>query len=159
MVSTLSKNFLVKVFGNPRLKKSYGQGTSKDSITGAFSMGKYIEDYATPIDSTDMSKLISKMDSLEASFQSIKGQGPYKHQVAPQRGRHFEKPKNRYSGQKGLGSRKEKPIRNNHNNTRFKPHGRGKGGFQRSPNIGRPRTASKTPVCEVPLLPRNRSFH
>ena len=98
-------------------------------------MGKYIEDYATPVDSTDMSKLISKMDSLEALFQSIQGRGPYKPQVAPQRGRHFEKPYNRYSGQKGLGSRKEQPIRNNHSSTRFKPHGRGRGGFQRSPNI------------------------
>ena len=43
------KEFLIKMFDNPRLKKSYGQGTSKDSITGALSMGKYIEDYATQI--------------------------------------------------------------------------------------------------------------
>ena len=47
-----------------------------------------------------MSKLISKMDYLEASFQSIQARGPYKPQVSPQRGRCFEKPYNRYSDQK-----------------------------------------------------------
>ena len=47
-------------------------------------MGKFIEDYVTPVDSIDMSKLISKMDSLEVSFQSIQGRGPYKPQVATQ---------------------------------------------------------------------------
>ena len=87
--------FLIKVFDNARLKKSYGQGTSKDTITGAFSMGTYIRDYATPISSADMSKLISGMDSLEASFQSLQCRGPYEPQAAPQRGRCFEKPYNR----------------------------------------------------------------
>ena len=46
-------------------------------------MGKYIEDYATPIGYTDMSKWTPKMDSLETSFQSIQGRGPYKPQAAP----------------------------------------------------------------------------
>ena len=97
------KEFLIKVFDNPQLKKSYSQSISKDSFTGAFSMGKDIEDYATPVDSADMSKLISKMDSLEASFQSMQGRGPYK--VSPQRGRCFEKPHNSYSG-KMIGQKK-----------------------------------------------------
>ena len=85
------------MFDNSQLKKSYGQSISKDSVTGAFSIGKYIEDCATPVHSVGISKLISKMDSLEASFQSIQGRGQYK----PQRVRYFEKPYNRYSGQKG----------------------------------------------------------
>ena len=69
------------------------------------------------------------MDSLEASFQSIQGRGPYKPQVAPKRGRCSEKPYTRYSGQKGFGGKREHHIRNSHNSTRFKPHGRGRGGF------------------------------
>ena len=73
-----------------------------------------------------MGELISKMDSLEASFQSIQVRGPYKPQVALQRGRACKKPYNRFSAQKGLGSRKEQPIRSNSKNTRFKPHGRGR---------------------------------
>ena len=82
---------------------------------------------------------------MKHHFSPYKVGGPYKPQIAPQGGRHLEKPYNRYSGQKVSGHRREKPIRDNHNNTRFKPHGRGRGGFQRSPNIRNPRIVSKTP--------------
>ena len=34
-------------------------------------MGKFVEDYTTQVNSNDMSKLISKMDSLQTSFQTI----------------------------------------------------------------------------------------
>ena len=69
------KEYLIKVFENPRIKKAYGQSTSQEATVGAFSMGKFVEDYNTQLNLNDMSKLISKMDLLQTSFQTIQNRG------------------------------------------------------------------------------------
>ena len=65
------KAYLIKVFEHPRVMKAYGQSTSQEATVVAFSMGKFVEDYTTKVNLNDMSKLISKIDSLQTAFQTI----------------------------------------------------------------------------------------
>ena len=60
------KEYLIMV------KKAYGQSTSQEVTVGAFSMEKFVEDYTTQVNSNDMSKLISKMESLQTFFKPFK---------------------------------------------------------------------------------------
>ena len=92
-----------------------------------------------------MSKLISKIDSLQTSFQAIQIRGPYKLKVTPHRGRHYANPYDHPPYFRRPNGRKEFPMQNNFSNSRLKPHGRGMEEFQRSPNIRRSKKASKTP--------------
>ena len=57
-------------------------------------MGTFVEDYTTQVNLNDMSKLISKMDSLQTSYKTIQNRGLYKPKVTPYRGRHYGKPMN-----------------------------------------------------------------
>ena len=57
------KEYIIQDFENPRVKKAYGQSTSQEATVGALSMGKFVEDYTTQVNSNDISELISKMDS------------------------------------------------------------------------------------------------
>ena len=77
------KAYLIKGFENPRVKKTYGQSTFQEATVGAFSMGKFLKDYTTQVNSNNMSKLISKMDSLQTYFQTIQNRGTYKPKTLP----------------------------------------------------------------------------
>ena len=65
------KEYLIKVFENPRVKKAYGQRTFQEATVGAFSKGKFVEDYTTQVNLNDIGKVISKIDLLQISFQTI----------------------------------------------------------------------------------------
>ena len=108
-------------------------------------MGNFVQDYTTQVNSNDMSKLILKMDLLQISFQIIQNRGPYNSKVTPHRGRHYAKPYDYHPNFRRHNGRKEFPRQDNFRNSRFKFQGRCRGGFQRSPNIRRPKIASKTP--------------
>ena len=152
------KEYLIKVFENPSVKKTYGQSTSQEATVGAFSMGKFVEDYTTQVNSNDMSKLISIMDSLQTSFQTIQNRGTYKPKGTPHRGRHYAKPSDCPPNFSRPNGREEFPKQNDFRNSRFKPCSRGRGGFQRSPYIRRPKRASKNPKQrpnEMSLLSRD----
>ena len=86
------REYLIKVFESPRVKKAYGQSTSQEATEGAFSMEKFVEDYTTEVNSNDMRKFIFKVDSLQTSFQTLQNRGPYNPEVTPHRGRHSAKP-------------------------------------------------------------------
>ena len=154
------KEYLIKVFENPRVSKAYRQSTSQEATVEAFSLGKFVEEYTTQVNLNNMSKLISKIDSLQTSFQTIQSRGPYKPKFTPHKGRHYAKPYEHPPNFRRHDGRKEFPRQNNFRNSRFKPCGRGRGGFQRSPNIRRPKTASKTPdrQNEMSLSSRDRKF-
>ncbi len=158
------KPFLIRVFDNPRIKKSYGRADARAGAT-AFSMSTEVEQPA----SSEVGKLISKMDSLQLSLHSMKDRRPFKPQVTPKR---FSRQPN--SGpQRGSGRfRPTDRFQNRHfrnrarsfqSQARFTPRpnrgGRGQsrgryqstprfqssGRFQASPSIRRPRIASRTP--------------
>ena len=123
------KEYLIKVFENPRVKKAYGQSICEGVALRAFSMGKFVEDSTTQVNSNDMSKLISKMDLLQTSFQTTQNRGPYKPKITSHRGRHYAKSYDHSPNFRGPNGRKEFPRQNNFRNSWFKPHGRGSGGF------------------------------
>ena len=52
---------VLKILGS---RRHMDKVTSQEAMVGAFSMEEFAEDYTTQVNSKDMSKLISKMDSL-----------------------------------------------------------------------------------------------
>ena len=43
------KEYLIKVLENARMKKAYRQSTSQEATEGAFSIGKFVEEYTTQV--------------------------------------------------------------------------------------------------------------
>ena len=84
-------------------------------------MEKLIEDYSTQVNSHDIRKIISKMDSLQASFQTMENRGPYKSKVTPHRERYFRRPYDHPPNFRTPNGKKEYPIQNKFRNSRFKP--------------------------------------
>ena len=141
------KKALIKVFDNPKVKKNYASGSGA-AAPSAFSMARYQEDKPTEVSPDDVGKLISKIDSLEYSFRKMsvddnKRQPKYKPQIAPPRrrgGNQFRGRGRNYNQRNDRSQsnyRSKYPPRGNYNN-------RGRGRFQNSPNVRRPRIASKT---------------
>ena len=124
------KEYVFRVFENPRVKKAYKQSTSGEAIVEAFSMATFVEHLLN-----DMSTLISKMNLLKTSFQAIQNRGPYKPKVTPHRGRHYAKSYDHPPNFRRPNGRKEFPRQNDFRNSRFKPCCGGRERFQRSPNI------------------------
>ena len=62
------KEYLIKGFENPRVKKTYGQSTSQEARVGAFSMGRFVQDYTPQVNLKVLSKLISQMGFVANLF-------------------------------------------------------------------------------------------
>ncbi len=158
------KPFVIRVFDNPRVKKSYGRTDGK-TATSAFSMGETVEQPA----SSEVGKLISKMDSLQLSLYSMKDRRPFKPQVTPrrftrqsnsglQRGGSRFRPTNRFQSRpfqdrgrpvfQNQNRFSPRPFRGSRGQSRGRfqsgPRAQSSGRFQNSPNIRRPRVAGKT---------------
>ena len=69
------KDFLIKVFNNPRIKIRYAAAKDSQPCGSAFSMVKNVD---TPnLGATaEMGELISKMDSIDLSLHSLKNKKP-----------------------------------------------------------------------------------
>ena len=122
------KEYLIKVFENPRVMMAYGQSTSQEATLGAFSIRKFVEDYITQVNSNNISKLISKRDSMQTSFQTIQNRDSHKSKVTP-----HAKPYDHPPNFRRPNGRNELPRQNNFRNSRFRPYSRGRGGIHKKP--------------------------
>ena len=146
------KKLLIKIFDNPKMKQNYAkkEPTASTSAAGAFSQTTVIGE---PHDK-GMSYFLSRMDELGNKVDRLKirdqkaRKPPYKPQMTPKRGRRGgQRQTNSYS--RGRGDRDDYRLRQN---SRFcgkprnqGPSGRGRGQFDKSPNVSRPRVAGRTP--------------
>ena len=131
------KQFLIRVFDNPRMKKAYNKTEPAGAGTSAFSAFS-----ATEGTSPDLGKLITKLDSLQLSLNSFSDKKPYKPQAAPRRFRN----QNNQRQDRNRGRSNDRFQNRSRDQKRFKNNqGQRKGKFQGSPNVKRPRVASKTP--------------
>ena len=138
------KRLLIKIFDNPKMKQSYAkkETTASSSTTGAFSQ-------TTVIGEPDkgMSYFLSRMDDLGNKVDKLKireqkaRKPPYKPQMTPKRG-HGGGQRQPNSYPRGRGDRNDYRPRQNFR-FRGKPRnqgasGRGRGRFDKSPNVSRP---------------------
>ena len=82
------KDFLTKVFDNPRIKNRYAAANDCESSGTALSMVKNVDIQSLGA-TAEMGKLISKIDSIELSLHTLNNKGPYKPRVSPQQTRPF----------------------------------------------------------------------
>ena len=75
------KDFLIKVFDNPRINNRYAAAKDGESSGTTFSMVKNVD---TPnLGATaEMGELVSKIDSIELSLHVLNNKGPYKTQFS-----------------------------------------------------------------------------
>ena len=146
------KKLLIKIFDNPKMKQNYAkkEATTSTPAAGAFSQTTVIGE---PHDK-GMSYFLSRIDELGSKVDRLKirdqkaRKTPYKPQMTPKHGRGGgRRQTNNYS--RGRGDRDDYRPRQN---SRFRskprnqgPSGRGRGRFDKSPNVSRPRVAGRTP--------------
>ena len=82
------KDFLIKVFDNPKIKNRYAAPKDGESSGTTFSMVKNV-DTPSPGATAEMGEFISKIDSIELSLHALNNKGPYKPRVSPQQTRPF----------------------------------------------------------------------
>ena len=75
------KDFLIKVFDNPRIKNMYAAAKDGESSGTAFSMVKNV-DSPSPGAIAEMDELISKIDSIELSLHALNNKAPYKQEFS-----------------------------------------------------------------------------
>ena len=156
------KPFLIKVFDNPKMKQVYGK---KSDGAGASSAGAFtaVKSQDPPVPNS-ISYFCSKMDKLEdklgqlALFDNRPRRPPFKPTVTPRRGRGGgpgqSNPFRYRGGQRRFQRRPFEPRDFRGNRPRYPPReygrprpfqGKGRGRFDKSPNVPRPRVAKKTP--------------
>ena len=143
-------------------------------LKGVFSIGQYVENKVVNPTIADVSKIHQDMNALQVRFNKIssadfrsKTSKPWKPEVTPpkrrggfNRGRGGRQYENAYRNDRfkneNDGQSKDVNQRDNAGNFRnrgqgrgrfksnFRGKGRGRGGFDKSPNVRRPRVASKT---------------
>ena len=157
------RTFLIKVFDNPRMRATYG-GTkeSPGTSSGAFAAATAV---AEPYD-PGMTSLWNKLNSIESKFNKFSvsdtrhpNARQYKPQVTPKRGRGHGQGQNRGRSQddQNFNRTDYRPNRSYNNDGRnrgnqtrgnnrgnYTPRGRGRS-YDKSPNVNRPRIASRTP--------------
>ena len=69
------KDFLIKVFDNPRIKNRYAAAKDSEPSGSAFSMVKNVDTPSLRA-ATEMGELISKIDSIELCLHSLNNKGP-----------------------------------------------------------------------------------
>ena len=146
------KKLLIKIFDNPKMKQNYAKKelTASTPAVGTFSQTTVIGE---PHDK-GMSYFLSRIDELGSKVDRLKirdqkaHKPPYKPQMTPKHGRGGGR-RQTNSFSRGCGDRDDyRPQQN----SRFRgkprnqgPSGRGRGRFDKSPNISRPRVAGRTP--------------
>ena len=146
------KKLLIKIFDNPKMKQNYAkkEPTASTSAAGTFSQTTVIgepHDKGMSYFLSRIDKLSSKVDRLKIRDQKAR-KPPYKPQMTPKRGHGGgQRQPNSYSG--GCGERNDyKPQQNSRFRSKPRNHGpsgRGRGRFDKSPNVSRPRVAGRTP--------------
>ena len=168
------KTFLIDLFANPKMREAVPGTTSASAEPGVFSIGQHVENKVVNPTIADVSKICQDMNTLEVRFNKIsstdfrnKTSKPWKPEVTPprrrggfNRGRGGRQYENAYRNDRfkneNDGQSRDTSQRDNAGNFRnrgqgrgrfksnFKGKGRGRGGFDKSPNVRRPRVASKT---------------
>ena len=168
------KTFLIDLFANPKMREAVPGTASVSGEPGVFSIGQHVENKVVNPTMADVSKIRQDMDALQVRFNKIssadfrsKTSKPWKLEVTPpkrrggfNRGRGGKQYDNAYSNDRfkneNDGQSRDTSHRDNAGNFRnrgqgrgrfksnFRGKGRGQGGFDKSPNVRRPRVASKT---------------
>ena len=168
------KTFLIDLFANPKMREAVPGTASVSGEPGVFSIGQHVEDKVVNPTMADVSKIRQDMDALQVKFNKIsstdfrsKTSKPWKPEVTPpkrrggiNRGRGGKQYDNAYHNDRfkneNDGQSRDTSQRDNAGNFRnrgqgrgrfkgnFRGKGRGRGGFDKSPNVRRPRVASKT---------------
>ena len=166
------KTFLIDLFANPKMRKAVPGTASVSGEPGVFSIGQHVENKVVNPTIADVSKIRRDMNDLQVRFNKIssadfrsKTSKPWKPEVTPpkrrggfNRGRGGKQYENAYRTDRfkneNDGQSRDTSQRDNAGNSRnrgqgrgrFKSNfrGRGRGGFDKSPNVRRPRVASKT---------------
>ena len=168
------KTFLIDLFANPKMREAVPGTASVSGEPGVFSVGQHVENKVVNPTMEDVSKIRQDMDALQVRFNKIsspdfrsKTSKPWKPEVTPpKRRRGFNRGRggkqyedayrsDRFKNENG-GQSRDTSQRDNVGNFRnrgqgrgrfksnFRGKGRGRGGFDKSPNVRRPRVASKT---------------
>ena len=168
------KTFLIDLFANPKMREAVPGTASVSGEPGVFSIGQHVENKVVNPTMADVSKIRQDMDALQVRFNKIssadfrsKTSKPWKPEVTPlkrrggfNRGRGGKQYDNAYRSDRfkneNDGQSRDTSQRDNAGNFRnrgqgrgrfksnFRGKGRGRGGFDKSPNVRRPRVASKT---------------
>ena len=168
------KTFLIDLFANPKMKEAVPGKARVSGEPGVFSIGQHVENKVVNPTIADVSKIRQDMNALQVRFNKIssadfrnKTNKPWKPEVTPPKrrggfnrgrgGRQYENAyrNNRFKSEND-GQNRDINQRDNTGNFRnrgqgrgrfksnFTDKGRGRGGFDKSPNVRRPRVASKT---------------
>ena len=167
------KTFLIDLFANPKMREAVPGTASVSGEPGVFSIGQHVENKVVNPTIADVSKIRQDMDALQVRFNKIssadfrsKTSKPWKLEVTPpkrrggfNRGRGHKQYENAYRNDRfkneNDGQSRDTSQRDNSGNFRnrgqgrgrfksnFRGKGRGRGGFDKSPNVRRPRVASK----------------
>ena len=168
------KTFLIDLFVNPKMREAVPGTASVSGEPGVFSIGQHVENKVVNPTIADVSKICQDMNALQVRFNKIssadfrsKTSKPWKPEVTPpkrrggfNRGRGGRQYENAYRNDRfkneNNGQNRDINQRDNTGNFRnrgqgrgrfksnFRGKGRGRGGFDKSPNVRRPRVASKT---------------
>ena len=168
------KTFLIDLFANPKMREAVPGTASVSGEPGVFSIGQHVENKVVNPTIADVSKIRQDMNALQVRFNKIssadfrsKTSKPWKLEVTPpkrrggfNRGRGGKQYENAYRNDRfkneNDGQSRDTSQRDNAGNFRnrgqgrgrfksnFRGKGRGRGGFDKSPNVRRPRVASKT---------------
>ena len=168
------KTFLIDLFANPKMREAVPGTASVSGEPGVFSIGQHVENKVVNPTIADVSKIHQDMNALQVRFNKIssadfrnKTSKPWKLKVTPpkrrggfNRGRGGRQYENAYRNDRfkseNHGQNRDINQRDNTGNFRnrgqgrgrfksnFRGKGRGRGGFDKSPNVRRPRVASKT---------------
>ena len=168
------KTFLIDLFTNPKMREAVPGTASVSGEPGVFSIGQHVENKVVNPTIADVSKIHQDMNALQVRFNKIssadfrsKTTKPWKPEVTPpkrrggfDRGRGGKQYENAYRNNRfkneNDGQSRDTSQRDNAGNFRnrgqgrgrfkgnFRGKGRGRGGFDKSPNVRRPRVASKT---------------
>ena len=166
------KTFPIDLFANPKMREAVPGTASASAEPGVFSIGQHVDNNVVNPTVADVSKICQDMNALQVRFNQMssadfrnKSSKPWKPEVTPPRrrggfnrgrgGRQYENTqRNDRFRNKNNGQDRDNGQRENTGNFRNKGQGRGRfknnyrgrerGGFDKSPNVRRPRVASKT---------------
>ena len=151
------KAFLIDLFANPKMREAVPGTASVSGEPGVFSIGQHVENQVVNPTMADVSKIHQDMNALQVRFDKMssadfrnKSSKPWKPEVTP--------PRRRGGFNRGRGGKQYENTQRNENTGNFRNRGqgrgrfksnyrgrgRGRGGFDKSPNVRRPRVASKT---------------
>ena len=168
------KTFLIDLFANPKMREAVPETASASAEPGVFSIGQHVDNNVVNPTVADVSKIHQDMNALQVRFNKMssadfrnKSSKPWKPEVTPPRrrggfnrgrggGQYENTQRNDRYRNENNGQDRNNGQRENTGNFRnrgqgrgrfkndYRGRGRGRGGFDKSPNVRRPRVASKT---------------